>query len=92
MCHRSIWRRATHVRSDRRSPPEPGRAAPKKAISLSWSDPRVRNIVWQVVIIGAVVAIVWYLAANTSRNLEARHIATGFGFLFQSPASRSAST
>ena len=60
------------------------RGAPKKALKLSWSDPRVRNIVWQVVIIGAVVALVWYLTANTSRNLEARHIATGFGFLFQS--------
>ena len=44
----------------------------------------MRNIVWQVLIIGAVVALVWYLTANTSRNLEARHIATGFGFLFQS--------
>jgi general L-amino acid transport system permease protein len=62
----------------------PKRVAPKKALSLSWSDPRVRNIVWQVLIVGAVVALVWYLSANTSRNLEARHIATGFGFLFQS--------
>jgi general L-amino acid transport system permease protein len=62
----------------------PRRAAPKKAMTLSWSDPRVRNIVWQVLIIGAVVALVWYLTANTNRNLEARHIATGFGFLFQS--------
>jgi general L-amino acid transport system permease protein len=62
----------------------PRRGPPKKAMTLSWSDPRVRNIVWQVLIIGAVVALVWYLTANTNRNLEARHIATGFGFLFQS--------
>ena len=59
----------------------PMRAAPKKALSLSWSDPRFRNIVWQVVILGAVAATVWYLVRNTNRNLAARHIATGFAFL-----------
>ena len=59
----------------------PARAAPKKALSLSWSDPRFRNIVWQVVILGAVAALVWYLVQNTGRNLAARHIATGFAFL-----------
>jgi len=59
----------------------PMRAAPKKALSLSWSDPRFRNIVWQVVVLGVVAAITWYLVQNTSRNLAARRIATGFGFL-----------
>jgi general L-amino acid transport system permease protein len=59
----------------------PLRAAPKKAFSLSWSDPRFRNIVWQVVILGTIAAIVWYLVQNTSRNLAARRIATGFAFL-----------
>ncbi len=44
-----------------------------------WSDPRLRNIVWQVLIIGTVVALVWYLVSNTDSNLAARHIATGFG-------------
>ena len=59
----------------------PLRAAPKKALSLRWSDPRFRNIVWQVVVLGVVAAIVWYLVQNTSRNLAARRIATGFAFL-----------
>jgi len=59
----------------------PTRAAPKKAFSLSWSDPRFRNIIWQVVILGTIAAIVWYLVQNTSRNLAARRIATGFAFL-----------
>ncbi len=59
----------------------PVRAAPKKALSLSWSDPRFRNIVWQVVVLGVVAAITWYLVQNTSRNLAARRIATGFAFL-----------
>jgi general L-amino acid transport system permease protein len=57
------------------------RQAPKKAMQLRWSDPRFRNLVWQVVIIGIVGAIVWYLVSNTNRNLASRHIATGFGFL-----------
>ena len=50
---------------------------------LSWSDPRFRSIVWQVVIIGLVVLVIAYLVGNTNRNLAARHIATGFGFLWQ---------
>jgi general L-amino acid transport system permease protein len=57
------------------------RAAPRQRIRLSWSDPVFRSIVWQVVIVGIVVAIVWYLTANTNRNLAARRIATGFAFL-----------
>ena len=57
------------------------RAAPKRRMRLSWSDPTFRNIVWQVVVVGGLVAIVAYLVHNTNRNLEARHIATGFAFL-----------
>jgi len=61
--------------------PVGARAAPKKALRLSWSDPVFRAIVWQVVIVGLVVLIVWYLVGNTNRNLSARHIATGLAFL-----------
>ncbi len=57
------------------------RAAPKRRMRVSWSDPVFRSIVWQVVIVGLVAAIVWYLVGNTNANLAARHIATGFGFL-----------
>lgn len=57
------------------------RPPPRRALRLSWSDPRVRGIVWQVVVVGIVAAIVWYLVGNTNRNLAARHIATGFAFL-----------
>jgi general L-amino acid transport system permease protein len=57
------------------------RIVPKKALRFSWSDPRFRAIFWQVVIIGIVALIVWYLVGNTNRNLAARHIATGFAFL-----------
>ena len=57
------------------------RAAPKRALRLSWSDPIFRAIVWQVIIVGIVLLVVWYLIGNTNRNLAARHIATGFAFL-----------
>jgi general L-amino acid transport system permease protein len=40
-----------------------------------------RACVWQIVIIGLVVALAWYLIGNTNRNLSQRHIATGFSFL-----------
>jgi len=58
-----------------------GRAMPKRKIRLHWSDPTLRSIFWQVLIVGAVVGIVWYLVDNTNRNLAARRIATGFDFL-----------
>jgi len=56
-------------------------AAPRKRLRVSWSDPAFRAIVWQAVIVAIVGLIVWYLVGNTNRNLEARHIATGFAFL-----------
>ena len=33
--------------------------------------------------VGVALAIGWYLVRNTIRNLDARHIATGFGFLWR---------
>ena len=57
------------------------RTPPKRKLRLSWADERVRAIVWQVLIVGIVVGIVWWLVRNTQHNLEVRRIATGFGFL-----------
>jgi general L-amino acid transport system permease protein len=57
------------------------RSAPKRRMRLSWTDPVFRSVVWQIIIVGIVVAIGWYFVHNTSENLAARHIATGFGFL-----------
>ena len=48
---------------------------------LSWTDPRLRNVVWQVVVLGLVATVATVLIGNTNRNLAARHIATGFAFL-----------
>lgn len=62
------------------------RAAPRRSFRLSWTDPRLRSVIWQLLILGIVGLVVWYLVHNTNRNLAERHIATGFGFLWQ-PAS-----
>ncbi|UFN48872.1 amino acid ABC transporter permease [Roseomonas sp. OT10] len=59
------------------------RPPPKRPLRLSWRDERLRSIVWQVLIVGLVVALVWWLARNTAHNLEVRRIATGFGFLWR---------
>ena len=40
-----------------------------------------RNIFYQVLAVGAVVALFAWLALNTADNLERRNISTGFGFL-----------
>jgi general L-amino acid transport system permease protein len=48
---------------------------------LSWADERFRAIIWQVLVVGFVVGVVWWLVRNTQHNLEVRRIATGFGFL-----------
>ena len=48
---------------------------------LSWNDPGVRSIVYQVIALCAVGAVVWFLVQNTLHNLSVRNIASGFGFL-----------
>jgi general L-amino acid transport system permease protein len=42
---------------------------------------RARAIAAQLALLAAVAFAVWYLASNTAQNLEARKIASGFGFL-----------
>ena len=59
------------------------RAPPKRPLRLSWSDERVRGIVWQIVVVAIVGSIFWWLWSNTVHNLEVRRIATGFGFLWR---------
>ncbi|MFZ4710540.1 MAG: amino acid ABC transporter permease [Zwartia sp.] len=52
---------------------------PKKR--LSWNDPAVRAIVYQILAVAIVVGAGWYLVHNTLHNLSVRNITTGFGFL-----------
>ncbi|NGM85753.1 amino acid ABC transporter permease [Parapusillimonas sp. SGNA-6] len=53
--------------------------APKRR--LSWNDPGVRSIIYQVLILGIVGFGIWYLVSNTLHNLAVRNISTGFDFL-----------
>ena len=53
--------------------------APKKR--LSWNNPEVRAIVYQILAVALVGGAGWYLVHNTLNNLSVRNINTGFGFL-----------
>jgi general L-amino acid transport system permease protein len=57
------------------------RKAPPRPLRISWSDERFRNIVYQVLVVAAVVTLFGWLWSNTRYNLEVRRIATGWGFL-----------
>ena len=46
-----------------------------------WNDPRTRAVIVQVVVLVGVVLIGVYLVNNTLANMQARGIASGFGFL-----------
>ncbi len=46
-----------------------------------WSNLRFRGLLYQVLVVGAVVALGGWLVHNTLVNLAARGIATGLGFL-----------
>src|SRR5690606_3927171 len=54
-------------------------SAPKR--SLSWNDPGVRAVVYQVVALALVALAVWFLMSNTLNNLAVRNISTGFDFI-----------
>jgi general L-amino acid transport system permease protein len=54
---------------------------PKKP--FSFRSQAFRGIVYQVIMIGIVVAVVWWLAANTMYNMKIRGIQSGFDFLAQ---------
>src|ERR1051325_6217110 len=42
---------------------------------------KARGLAYQALAIAAVAAAAWFLISNTAANLEARRIASGFGFL-----------
>ncbi len=67
--------------SDATLDPRYSRKPPRRPLRLSWSDERVRGIVWQVLVVGVIVSIFYWLWSNTVQNLETRRIATGWGFL-----------
>ncbi|MCL4182005.1 MAG: amino acid ABC transporter permease [Burkholderiaceae bacterium] len=46
-----------------------------------FQSERVRGILYQVLLLAAVVGVGWYLVSNTLHNLSTRQIQVGFGFL-----------
>jgi general L-amino acid transport system permease protein len=54
-------------------------AEPAKA---NWFyDPKIRGIIFQVVLIGLLALGIWWIIGNTIENLQRSNIRTGFGFL-----------
>jgi general L-amino acid transport system permease protein len=63
------------------SPPaNPASTGPTVSRSAWWNDARVRGVLSQIVVLGVIGLLAWYLISNTLTNLENRNIATGFGF------------
>ncbi len=58
-----------------------GAMPPRPRARLSWNDPGLRALVYQVVVVALVALTAWYLVSNTLHNLAARNISTGFAFL-----------
>ena len=53
----------------------------KSPVHHWWNDERARGYLYQALLLLFVIAVGWFLVGNTLANLNARHIATGFGFL-----------
>lgn len=50
-------------------------------VFFTWHNPRLRGVVYQALLLAAVVLVAAFLVSNVLNNLAARNIATGFGFL-----------
>jgi general L-amino acid transport system permease protein len=59
------------------------RASDAGAAVAWWRNPAIRGLIAQLVVLGVVVALGYYLVSNLLINLEQRRIRTGFGFLQQ---------
>jgi general L-amino acid transport system permease protein len=58
-------------------------STPPRARKWSWRSQAFRGVVYQIVVLGLIVAGVWFLAHNTLENMRVRGIQSGFGFLTQ---------
>jgi general L-amino acid transport system permease protein len=46
-----------------------------------WNDPVIRGWVFQIVVVGLVGLLAWFLVSNTIENLQRQKIASGFHYL-----------
>ena len=59
---------------------ERSRQAAADRLEMFQSE-RLRAVLYQAVLLAAVVAVGWYLVSNTLHNLQSRQIQVGFDFL-----------
>jgi general L-amino acid transport system permease protein len=55
--------------------------APTKTKVSPWNDPVIRGWVFQIVVVGLVGLLAWFLVSNTIENLQRQKIASGFHYL-----------
>ena len=55
-------------------------SAPRVKVA-PWNDPVIRGWVFQIVVVGLVGFLAWYLVSNTIDNLQRQKIASGFHYL-----------
>jgi general L-amino acid transport system permease protein len=53
----------------------------RRAKVAPWNDPVIRGWVFQLVVVGLVAALFWFLVSNTLENLARQKIASGFHYL-----------
>ena len=58
-----------------------GDAGGAPARASLWNDPRVRAVVFQVLVLGGVILFGIYIVNNTLVNMESRGISSGFDFM-----------
>jgi len=61
----------------------PPSSPPPKARSFSWRSKAFRNLVYQLIAVGLVMALGAYLMHNTLQNMRLRGIQSGFDFIAQ---------
>ena len=57
--------------------------SPTRNTRRTFYDRDVQAVFWQIVVVGLVVGVGWFLVHNTLVNLESRNIQTGYHFLWR---------
>src|ERR1700755_1770473 len=56
-------------------------SAPRTKKVAPWNDPTIRGWVFQIVVVGLVGALAWFLVSNTLETRARQKIASGFHYL-----------
>ena len=58
-------------------------ASPPHKKKWSWRSQAFRGLIYQILAVGVIALVVWFLAGNTVYNMQVRGIQSGFDFLLQ---------